>query len=165
MPSQGIELFNIPIPGLRPGEVLVETRSSGLNFNSIWSSLASPVDPFSLISNHVSRNPQDADHAQDFAIFGSDASGVVVDCAPDVHKWKKGDEVMIHCNVVDTSEPITQADSMLSNSQSIWGYETNFGAFAQYTKVKQNQILYKPSQLDWHQVHHSLRSRSNLVSL
>jgi len=149
LPSQGIELLDVPRPTLNSGEVLIETRSSALNFNSIWSSLARPVDPFMLISNHVTRNPHDADHQQDFAIFGSDASGVVVETAPDVTRWSPGDEVVVHCNVIDPSEPSTQADSMTAASQSIWGYETNYGAFAQYTKVRQNQLLPKPANLDW----------------
>jgi crotonyl-CoA carboxylase/reductase len=40
-------------------------------------------------------------------------------------------------------------DDMLSKSQSIWGYETNFGSFAEYTCVNQRQLLKKPSQLAW----------------
>ena len=38
---------------------------------------------------------------------------------------------------------------MLSSSQSIWGYETNFGAFAEYTKVRCSQLIKKPKNLDW----------------
>ena len=38
---------------------------------------------------------------------------------------------------------------MLSKSQSIWGYETNYGAFAEYTKVKSSQLIKKPKDLDY----------------
>ena len=29
------------------------------------------------------------------------------------------------------------------------GYETNYGAFAEYTKVKSSQLIKKPKDLDW----------------
>ena len=51
------------------------------------------------------------------------------------------DEVIVHCNVVDLEDTILQKDGMLPESQSIWGYETNFGAFAEYTKVKSSQLI------------------------
>ena len=55
----------------------------------------------------------------------------------------------VHCNLTDVNEPISQQDGMLSKAQSIWRYETNFGAFAEFTKVKANQLLDKPKDLSW----------------
>ena len=51
--------------------------------------------------------------------------------------------------MIDTNEPIAQMDGMLAKSQSIWGYETNYGAFAEYTKVKSSQLIRKPSHVKW----------------
>jgi crotonyl-CoA reductase len=149
-PSNGVMLLDIAIPKIKDDEVLIEVKSSALNYNSIWSSLAFPISPFQLINQHIARNKRDADHEQDYAIFGSDASGVIVEVGKNVSKWKEGDEVIVHCNVIDTEEEIAQSDGMLAKSQSIWGYETNFGAFAQYCKVKSSQLIMKPKNLDWH---------------
>jgi len=148
-PSFGIERFEIDLPELKSGEVLIKVKASGLNFNSIWSSLAHPIDPFALISGHVSRNPRDIDHNQDYAIFGSDASGIIIQVAEDITQWREGDEVVVHCNVIDGTDPLVEADGMISGTQSIWGYETNFGAFAEYTKVRETQLLRKPTRLTW----------------
>ena len=77
-PSDGIKKLEVPEPKLNDDEVLIKVKASALNYNLIWSSLAHPVSPFHLINQHVARNKHDIDHIQDFAIFGSDASGVIV---------------------------------------------------------------------------------------
>lgn len=148
-PSQGIIRLDVELPRLQEDEVLIKVKASALNYNSIWSSLAYPLTPFQLLSNHVSRNPSAQDHLQDYAIFGSDASGIIEELGKGVKNWKVGDEVIVHCNVVDLNEPILQQDGMLPMSQSIWGYETNFGAFAQYSKVKASQLISKPKHIAW----------------
>ena len=148
-PSIGIHKIDVPIPRLKSGEVLVKIKASSLNFNNLWSAISSPLSPFQLISKYVSRNPFDNDHLQDFAIFGSDASGIITEISDNVGDWKVGDEVVIHCNVIDTSDPIIQTDGMLSDSQAIWGYETNYGAFAEYSRVKATQLIKKPKNISW----------------
>jgi crotonyl-CoA carboxylase/reductase len=40
---------------------------------------------------------------------------------------------------------------MLAPSQRIWGYETNWGSFAQFTLVQDHQCLPKPKHLTWEQ--------------
>jgi crotonyl-CoA reductase len=148
-PSDGLVKLEVPKPQLNDDEVLIKVKASALNYNSIWSSLTHPVAPFQLINQHIVRNPSDANHQQDYAIFGSDASGIIVEVGKNVRGWKEGDEVVVHCNVIDTSEPIAQVDGMLPKSQSIWGYETNYGAFAEFTKVKTSQLIRKPSHVSW----------------
>ena len=148
-PSDGIVKFEIAIPEINDDEVLIEVKSSSLNFNSIWSGISHPVSPFQLISRHVQRNKTDVGHIQDFAVIGSDAAGIVSKVGKKVANWNVGDEVIVHCNVVDLNDPIVQQDGMLSESQSIWGYETNYGAFAEFTKVKSSQLIRKPKELSW----------------
>lgn len=148
-PSDGIHRLNIPIPTLNSGEVLVKMKTSALNYNTLWSARSIPLSPFQLIGNHVLRNPNDKDHLQDYAIFGSDGAGTIVKVSDDVKDWSVNDEVIIHCNVINTREPIAQVDGMLAESQSIWGYETNFGAFSEYTKVKSSQLIMKPGAISW----------------
>jgi crotonyl-CoA carboxylase/reductase len=38
---------------------------------------------------------------------------------------------------------------MAAPSQQIWGYETTWGSFAQFTKVQAQQLLPKPAHLTW----------------
>ena len=40
-------------------------------------------------------------------------------------------------------------DPMAAPSQRIWGYETTWGSFAQFTKVQAQQLLPKPKNLTW----------------
>ena len=40
-------------------------------------------------------------------------------------------------------------DPLAAPSQQIWGYETNWGSFAQFTKVQAQQLLPKPPHLSW----------------
>ena len=148
-PSDSITKLEVPIPEIKDDEVLVEVKASALNYNSVWSSLSYPISPFALINQHVMRNKAESDHLQDFAIFGSDASGIIAKKGKNVSRFKEGDEVLIHCNTINTEDPIAQMDGMLPPSQSIWGYETNYGAFAQYTKVKSSQLIAKPKHISW----------------
>ena len=148
-PSEGVLKMDVPVPEINDDEVLIKVKASALNFNSIWSALSHPISSFQLVNQHVQRNPEEKSHIQDFAIFGSDASGIIEKVGKNVTNWKIGDEVVVHCNVIDTNDPISQTDGMLSESQSIWGYETNYGAFAEYTKVKSSQLIKKPNTISW----------------
>ncbi len=40
-------------------------------------------------------------------------------------------------------------DPLAAPSQKIWGYETSWGSFAQFTKVQAQQLLPKPQNLTW----------------
>jgi crotonyl-CoA carboxylase/reductase len=40
-------------------------------------------------------------------------------------------------------------DPMTAPSQRIWGYETTWGSFAQFTKVQAQQLIPKPENLTW----------------
>ncbi|MDA9985246.1 crotonyl-CoA carboxylase/reductase [Flavobacteriaceae bacterium] len=150
-PSDYILKLDIPKPKISADEVLVKVKSSALNYNSIWSTLCHPISPFQLINQYVARNKHESSHLQDFAIFGSDASGIIEKVGDNVKNWKVGDHVIIHCNIIDSEDPIIQRDGMLTESQAIWGYETNYGAFAEYTKVKSSQLIKKPDHIDWNQ--------------
>jgi crotonyl-CoA carboxylase/reductase len=83
-------------------------------------------------------------------IGGSDASGVVWSVGPGVTKWKPGDEVVVHCNQASYEDvEVHGLDPLAAPSQMIWGYETTWGSFAQFTKVQAQQLLPKPRNLSW----------------
>jgi crotonyl-CoA carboxylase/reductase len=57
----------------------------------------------------------------------------------------------MHCGQWDRNCPRCQSggDPMYSPTFRIWGYETNYGSFAQFTKVQAQQCMPKPKHLTW----------------
>ena len=131
-----VEEIEVPEPGAF--EVIVRVMAAGVNFNNVWAALGKPVSVF--------RYHPDEDHH----IGGSDASGVVWKVGPGVTRWKPGDEVVMHCNQASYEDPeVHGLDPLAAPSQQIWGYETSWGSFAQFTKVQAQQLLPKPAHLAW----------------
>ena len=135
----------VPVPGLGPREVLVYVMAAGVNYNNVWAAMGIPVD--------VIKARQKKGDKEDFHVGGSDASGVVWAVGTDVTNVKVGDDVVVHCGMWDHDDPhiVAGKDPMLAPSQRIWGYESNWGSFAQYTKVQAHQCLPKPEHLTWEQ--------------
>src|SRR3954463_7406746 len=130
-----IEQMEVPEPGAM--EVIVRVMAAGVNYNNVWAALGEPVSVFRY-------------HAEDHHIGGSDASGIVEKVGPGVTRWKPGDEVVLHCNQASYEDPeVHGLDPMAAPSQKIWGYETTWGSFAQFTKVQAQQLLPKPAHLTW----------------
>lgn len=136
-----IEEIDVPEPG--PREVLVAVMAAGVNYNNVWAALGYPVDVI------AARNKKG--EPERFHIGGSDASGIVYKIGKDVKNVKVGDKVVIHCGQWDHNDPWVLAgkDPMLAPSQRIWGYESNWGSFAQFTLVQDHQCLPKPKHLSW----------------
>jgi crotonyl-CoA carboxylase/reductase len=131
---------------LRPDEVLVLVKAAGVNYNNVWAGLGVPID--------VTKNrPQDPcfPDASGFHVGGSDASGIVWAVGKDVTSLEVGDPVVIHCGQWQKHDPWVQtgADPMYGPSFRIWGYETSWGSFAQFTRVQAHQCLPKPKGLTW----------------
>src|SRR5215210_5716770 len=137
-PTDAFQLEEIEVPEPAAFEVVVRVMAAGVNFNNVWAALGKPVSVFRY-------HPQDEHH-----IGGSDASGVVWKVGPGVTRWKAGDEVVIHCNQASYEDPeVHGLDPMAAPSQRIWGYETSWGSFAQFTKVQAQQLIPKPQALTW----------------
>src|SRR4051795_4215752 len=131
-----IEEIEVPEPGAL--EVVVRVMAAGVNYNNVWAAMGKPVSVFRY-------HPDDDHH-----IGGSDASGIVWKTGPGVTRWKPGDEVIIHCNQASYEDPeVHGLDPMAAPSQRIWGYETSWGSFAQFTKVQAQQLIPKPANLNW----------------
>ena len=139
-PVDAFQLEEIEVPEPGAFEVIVRVMAAGVNFNNVWAATGKPVSVFGY-GDH----PEYGHH-----IGGSDGSGVVWKVGPGVTRWKPGDEVVIHCNQTSYEDPeVHGLDPMAAPSQKIWGYETTWGSFAQFTKVQAQQLLPKPANLDW----------------
>jgi crotonyl-CoA carboxylase/reductase len=139
-PVDAFQLEEIEVPEPAAFEVIVRVMAAGVNYNNVWAALGKPVSVMKY-GDH----PEFGHH-----IGGSDASGVVWKVGPGVTRWKAGDEVVIHCNQASYEDPeVHGLDPMAAPSQRIWGYETTWGSFAQFTKVQAQQLLPKPKNLTW----------------
>ncbi|MGI8903455.1 MAG: crotonyl-CoA carboxylase/reductase [Solirubrobacteraceae bacterium] len=137
-PTDAFQLEEIEVPEPKAFEVVVRVMAAGVNFNNVWAALGKPVSVF--------RSHPEEDHH----IGGSDASGIVWKCGEGVTKWKPGDEVLIHCNQASYEDvEVHGFDPLAAPSQKIWGYETSWGSFAQFTKVQAQQLIAKPANLTW----------------
>ena len=139
-PKSAFEVEEVEIPEPGAFEVIVRVMAAGVNFNNVWAALGEPVSVFGY-GDH----PEWGHH-----IGGSDASGVVWKVGPGVTQWTPGDEVVIHCNQASYEDvEVHGLDPLAAPSQKIWGYETTWGSFAQFTKVQAQQLLAKPPNLSW----------------
>ena len=139
-PKDAFQIEEIEVPEPGPFEVIVRVMAAGVNFNNVWAALGKPVSVFRY-----------GDHSEwGHHIGGSDASGIVWKVGTGVTKWSPGDEVVIHCNQASYEDvEVHGLDPLAAPSQMIWGYETTWGSFAQFTKVQAQQLLPKPTNLSW----------------
>jgi crotonyl-CoA carboxylase/reductase len=139
-PKDAFQIEEIEVPEPGAFEVIVRVMAAGVNFNNVWAALGKPVSVF-----NYGDHPEYGHH-----IGGSDASGVVWKVGEGVTRWSPGDEVVIHCNQASYEDvEVHGLDPMAAPSQEIWGYETTWGSFAQFTKVQAQQLLPKPRNLSW----------------
>jgi crotonyl-CoA carboxylase/reductase len=142
-PRDAFKVEQIPVPDLRPDQVLVAVMAAGINYNNVWAARGIPIDVISV--------RQKAGEPEDFHVGGSDAAGIVYKIGERVTNVKVGDEVVIHHGWWDANDPWVQAgkDPMIAPSARIWGYETNYGSFGQFTVAQAHQCLPKPERLTW----------------
>ncbi|ARU56247.1 crotonyl-CoA reductase [Oleiphilus messinensis] len=142
-PLQAFAQEVIDVPDIADDEVLVYVMAAGVNYNNVWAGLGIPVN--------VIAARQKAGAPEDFHIGGSDASGIVYKVGPAVTDLKVGDEVVVHCGTWSREGKLVAQgkDPMYDPTFKIWGYETNYGSFAQFTKVQAHQCLPKPPHLSW----------------
>src|SRR3954468_11330594 len=139
-PRDAFQLEEIEVPEPGAFEVIVRVMAAGVNYNNVWAALGEPVGVW-----RYGDHPEYGHH-----IGGSDASGVVWKVGEGVTRWKPGDEVVIHCNVASYEDPEAHGrDPPAAPTHRIWGYETTWGSFGQFTKVQAQQLLPKPEALTW----------------
>jgi crotonyl-CoA carboxylase/reductase len=144
-PRSAFQIETVPVPDLQPDQVLIAVMATGINFNNVWAARGIPIDVIAV--------RQRQGEPWDFHVGGSDASGIVQATGSEVEDIKVGDEVVVHHGWWDRNDPwVTSGkDPMLAPSARIWGYETNFGSFGQFTIAQAHQVLPKAPHLTWEQ--------------
>ncbi|MBK9442117.1 MAG: crotonyl-CoA carboxylase/reductase [Comamonadaceae bacterium] len=142
-PMEAFQKEVVDTPSIADDEVLVYVMAAGINYNNVWAALGIPVNVIAARNKNGEPEP--------FHIGGSDASGIVYKVGKDVTNVKVGDEVVMHCGTFNRNCEWVKGggDPMYSPSFKIWGYETNFGSFAQFTRVQGQQCMPKPKHMNW----------------
>ena len=142
-PRDSIKDEVIDVPEIGPNEALVMVMAAGVNFNNVWAARGVPVD--------VTKTQARWGEPTDFHIVGSDAAGIVYSVGPDVTNVNVGDRVVVHAGQWDVDDPwvVAGKDPGLAASFRVWGYDTCWGSFAQFTKVQAHQCLPKAEHLTW----------------
>lgn len=133
----------IDVPDIGDDEVLIYVMAAGVNYNNVWASTGVP--------QNVIAARQTAGETEAFHIGGSDASGIVYKVGTAVSGLSVGDEVVVHMGTWSPNCPVVRsgADPTYSPTFRSWGYETNYGSFAQFARVQAHQCLPRPKHLSW----------------
>lgn len=142
-PETAMQTEIMDVPPVGPGQALVWVMGAGVNYNNIWAGYGEPIDVIALRHRRG--------FIEDFHIGGTDASGIVWAVGEKVREFKVGDEVIVTGGQWDeTSSDIRMgADPTASRSTTAWGYEGNYGAFAQFALGDEYQLHPKPPGLPW----------------
>jgi crotonyl-CoA carboxylase/reductase len=142
-PSEAIVDEVIDVPQIGPHDALVAVMAAGVNFNNVWAARGIPVD--------VTKGQARWGEPTDFHVVGSDASGIVFAVGAEVSNVQVGDRVVVHAGQWDPDDPhvLAGGDPGLAASFRVWGYDTCWGSFAQFTKVQAHQCLPKADHLSW----------------
>lgn len=135
----------VPTPEIGPDEVLIAVMAAGINYNNVWAARGYPVDQVAV--------RQKRGEPEDFHIGGSDASGIVYAVGSEATGIEVGQHVITHPGWWDAQDPWVREgrDPMIAHSARIYGYDTNYGSFGQFTRVQAHQVLPKAEHLTWAQ--------------
>lgn len=142
-PAAAFQTEQVNVPALGADEVLIAVMAAGINYNNVWAARGYPVDVIGM--------RQRAGEPEDFHIGGSDASGIVYAVGESVTNVEVGDHVIVHPGYWDAADSWVAAgkDPMIAPSARIWGYDTNYGSFAQFARAQAHQVLPKAEHLTW----------------
>jgi len=135
-PRSAYALEVVDVPQVRPGQVLVKVEAAGVNYNGVWAALGRPLDVIATRGRLGDPCP--------FHVGGSDGAGVVWALGAGVTQFAIGDHVIL-------SSGLSEDESGAGATPPAWGYESNWGSFAQFTVVPAAQCHSKPQQLTWEQ--------------
>ena len=144
-PTEAFQKEVVDVPSIADDEVLVYVMAAGVNYNNVWAALGIPVDVIKARAARPARRRTSTSAAPTRPASSTRSARTSTNV-------KVGDEVVIHCGMWEPQRSRASKagnDPMFAPSFRIWGYETNWGSFAQFTKVQAHQCLPKPKHLTW----------------
>jgi len=127
-----LRIMEIPEPGARPGEVVVNVKAAALNHLDIW--MRKGRAGVALPMPHI---------------LGSDAAGVVHAVGEGVSAWKPGDEVVINPGLdCGACEFCLRGQHSECRAFSIVGMGRH-GTFAEQVGVPARNLQARPAHLSW----------------
>ena len=139
-PKDAFQVEEIEVPEPGAFEVIVRVMAAGVNYNNVWAALGKPVSVMKLRRPSRVRPPH-----RRLGRVGDRVEG-----RRGRHPLEGRRRGRVHCNQASYEDPeVHGLDPMAAPSQKIWGYETTWGSFAQFTKVQAQQLLPKPHALTW----------------
>ncbi len=127
-----IRIAEVPMPEIKPGQVLIQIHASAFNHLELWS-LHGP-----------------ADETYHFPMWtGSDISGVISKVAPDVKDWKAGDAVVVNPSLsCGKCEQCQRGDVTLCDDYDILG-SNGGGGNAEYIAANADKLMKLPPGFDF----------------
>ncbi|QIS14113.1 crotonyl-CoA carboxylase/reductase [Nocardia arthritidis] len=148
-PRKSLHIQEVPTPEPGPGEVLVASLASAINYNTVWSAIFEPAPSIAFVKRFARMAPQYAKHDLPYQVLGSDLAGVVLRVGPGVQHWRPGDHVVATAQVTTFDLPDGHDDTMMDPTGRAWGFETNYGGLAELSVVNATQLMPKPAHLTW----------------
>ncbi len=142
-PRDAFEVEAIEVPEVGPHEVLVLVMAAGVNYNNVWAALGIPVDVTRVHGKNG--EPRTSTSAAPTRRASCRPSATRSTTSRSATRWSS----TAACGTSRTTTSRKGLDPGFHDSYRIWGYETNWGTFAQFTKVQDHQCLPKPAQLTW----------------
>jgi NADPH:quinone reductase-like Zn-dependent oxidoreductase len=127
-----IQIADVPVPKIEPGQVLIEVHASAFNHLELWSL----------------NGPDDGSYQ--FPMWtGSDIAGTITEIASDVKEWKIGDAVVVNPSLsCEKCEHCLRGDVTLCNDYDILG-SNGHGGNAEYIAANANKLMKMPAGFDF----------------
>src|SRR6201993_1449336 len=74
-PRKSLHVEQVPVPELGLGEALVAVMASSVNYNTVWSSIFSPVSTFAFLRRYARLSELTARDDLPYHVVGSDLAG------------------------------------------------------------------------------------------
>ena len=143
-PKDAFQPEVVPVPEIGPREALVYVMAAGINYNNVWAALGIARRRHQGARSRAATRP-----ASTSAAATRRASSTRSAAKSRTSRSATRSSSTAARGIRRRADVKAGDDPMFAPSFKIWGYETNWGSFAQFTKVQAHQCLPKAKHLTW----------------